>query len=491
MEAELSSIMEHKVWELVDLPKGRKVIGSRWVFDLKKDSSGTITRFKAHLIVKGYIQVQGIDYDETYTPTSRMNSTRVILTLIATEDLEAHQYDVKTAFLNSPLKETIFMVQPPGFEVAGGQVCQLDKALYGLVQASAAWYDRINKYFEKIDLHYVEADHCIYVAWKGEERLLLILYVDDMVSAGSKAIVEWFGTKLMEEFKIDDRGPLGTAPLLGMEVSRDRKENTITLTQIRYAKKIITQFGFEDANPASTPMQENVSLLPHVGTPVDAPYREMVGSLMYLIHTRPELSFAVGAVSHYSANPGPQHLTAVRRILRYIKGTVSFGLVLGGKEELPLLEVWADYDYAGDHDSRKSMTGFIVRLRGSTIIAASKKQKGISNSTLQAEYITLSAASKSLLWIRSLLHQLGYITPPTLVHSDNQGAISTTKNGTHSAAAKHIDVAHKFAREQLGEGIIELQYIKSALNTVDVLTKALGEEAFQRHRNTLGVVDMA
>ena len=491
MEEEMASLKEHKVWRLVELPKDRKAIGCRWVFALKRDTSGQVIRYKARLVVKGYAQVAGIDYDETYAPTSKINSTRAILALIAHEDLDAHQYDVKTAFLNSPLKEKIFMSQPPGFEEHGSEdlACELEKALYGLAQASAAWYARIDSYFDQIDLHHIEADHCVYVAWKDGQRLLLILYVDDMVSAGSAEMVDWFGHMLVKEFEIDDRGELGKAPLLGMEVSRDRRARTITLTQERYTNKIVETFGFMDANPVTTPMQENVSLLPHVGPPVEAPYREMVGSLMYLVNTRPELSFAVGAVSRYNANPGPQHLTAVRRIFRYVKGTSHFGLVLGGAANAPMIEAWADSDYAGDHDSRKSTTGFVIKLFGATIISASKKQKGISTSTLQAEYIALSATCKSLIWLRFLLQQLGYITPRTTVHSDNQGAIATTKNGTHSDAAKHIDVAHKFAREQLTDGLIELAYIRSALNLADVMTKALGEEAFEGHREALGVVD--
>ena len=417
-----------------------------------------------------------------------MNSIRTCLAIIASEDLEAHQYDVKTAFLNSPLKETIYVTEPPGFEELEGMVCRLQKALYGLAQASAAWYERISKYFEKIDLHYIEADHCVFTCWRENERLLLNLYVDDMVSAGSKKMVKWFGEKLTKEFDVDDRGPLGSAPLLGLEVSRNREEKTITLTQTQYAKKIVTQFGMDDANPVDTPMQENISLLPHEGQPVEAPYHEMVGSLMYLVHTRPEISFAVGAVSHHSANPGPQHLTAVRRILRYIKGTTDYGIVIGGKSKAPLLEVWADSDYAGDQNTCKSTTGFLIKFWGSTVMATSKKQKGISTSTLHAEYIAMSAAAKSLIWIQSFLQQLGYITPQTTLHSDNQGAISTTKNGTHSDAAKHIDVAHKYAREQLENETLQLVYIKSALNTADVLTKALGWDAFERHRTGLGIV---
>jgi hypothetical protein len=174
--------------------------------------------------------------------------------------------------------------------------------------------------------------------------------------------------------------------------------------------------------------------------------------------------------------------------MRYIKGTMGHGLVLGGKEDTPLLEVHADSDYAHEMD-RKSTSGFTIRFRGSTIVAASKKQKGVSTSTLEAEFVALSTACKSLLWLRSLLYQLGYTTPTTIVHSDNQAAILATKNGTHSDAAKHIDVAHKFGREQYELGLIDLRYIKSAVNVADVLTKALSEDGLTKHRQEMGVVD--
>ena len=297
--------------------------------------------------------------------------------------------------------------------------------------------------------------------------------------------------KLKEKFKVDNRGELGKAPLLGMEVGRDRTTRTITITQLRYTKKIISKFGLDAANDISTPMIENHLLPPHEGKSVNKPYREITGSLMYLVHSRPELSYSVGVAARHNSAFGVQHVNGVRRILRYVKGTARMGLVLGGKQEAPLLEVWTDSDHAGDKDSRKSTSGFVIKLWGSTVVIGSKKQKGISTSTMEAEFVALSTACKSLLWLISLIRDLGYTIAPITVHSDNQAAILATKNGTHTDQAKHIDVAHKFARDLFDRGLINLAYVKSAENPADILTKALGPEAFQRHRKALGVAEIA
>ena len=220
------------------------------------------------------------------------------------------------------------------------------------------------------------------------------------------------------------------------------------------------------------------------------PYLEAVGSLMYLqVCTRPDIAFGVGVVSRFSSDPRRVHWGAVKKIFRYLQGSADTTLTLGGKPDAPLMELWTDSDYAGDHESRRSTTGFTVKVLGSTVIWASRRQKAVSRSSLEAEYIALSAGCQTLRWVAKLLAQLGYDFNSIPVYVDNQGAIETTKNGTHSEKTKHIDIAYKYGREALQSGFIELQYCPTEDMLADLLTKALGVEKLERFKKSLGITD--
>ena len=279
MDDEMESMESNGVWELVDAPSDRKSVGGRWVYALKRDRDGQVLKFKARWVAKGYSQREGIDYEETYAPVSRMNTLRIFFAIAATEDLELLQGDFKTAFLTAPLVETVYMDQPEGYEMKGerGQklVAHLLKALYGLKQASLAFYLRSSRFFDTIDLHHIEADHCMYVGWKDGRRRLLVQYVDDFAIAGSKEDIEEIMEAIKEEFVIDERGQLDGGMMLGMEVKRDRVRKTITLTQRRYADDVLERFGLSIAKPARTPMDEHKQLAISEGSvAISLPTRE-------------------------------------------------------------------------------------------------------------------------------------------------------------------------------------------------------------------------
>jgi hypothetical protein len=454
MDEEMSSFEANGVFELTELPPARKPVGGRWVYAVMRNEQGAVSKFKARWVAKGYSQREGIDFTETYAPVSKMATLRTLLTIAAYEDLELRQIDFKTTFLTANLVETVYMEQPTGYEQPGlgGKklVAHLLKAVYGLRQSPLAFYDRSGDFFDTIELKTIEADSCLYVGWKDGRRRLLLQYVDDVVAAGEKADVDGIIEKIKGEFVIDDRGNMDEGMLLGMEVKRDRTRQTIRLTQSRYSRDILSRFDMANAKPARTPMDEHKSLIIDTDLQTEAElrgadqsqYLQAVGSLMYLmVTTRPDLAYAVGVVSRYSADPRAIHWAAVKRIIRYLAGTLDYGITLGGNRNAPILEVWSDADYGGDHDTRRSTSGFLIKFRGSPILWASRRQKAISRSSLEAEYIALSQECQNVFWILKLLRQINYSTSTVPVYVDNQGAIETTKNGTHSERTRHIDAA--------------------------------------------------
>lgn len=431
-----------------------------------------------------------------------MATLRTLLTLAADEDLELRQIDFKTAFVTANLVETVYMDQPSGYEQPGlgGKklVAHLLKAVYGLRQSPLAFYDRSGTFFDSIELKAIEADSCLYVGWKDGRRRLLLQYVDDVVAAGGKGDVDEVIDKIRAEFVIDDRGNMEDGMLLGMEVKRDRCRRTIRLSQSRYSRDILEHFNMTNVKPARTPMDEHKSLMAdselHTQDELrgadQGQYLQAVGSLMYLmVSTRPDLAYAVGVISRYSSDPRSIHWAAVKRIIRYLAGTLNYGIVLGGNQSAPFLEVWTGADYAGDHDTGRSTSGSLIKLRGSPIFWASRRQQAISRSSLEAEFIALSQGCQNLLWIHKRLKQIGHPVPTVPVHVDNQGAVEATKNGTHSERTEHIDIAYKYGRELLQAKIISLSWCPTNNMTADLLTKALGWEKLERFRNAAGVIE--
>ena len=502
MDAEMESMEANGVWELTELPLDAKAVGGRWVYALKRDKGGKVEKFKARWVAKGYTQRDGIDYNETYAPVLHLNSFRIFLAIAAREDLELRQGDFKTAFLTARLVETVYMDQPTGYETRGegGKklVAHLLKAIYGLKQSPLAFANHSRSFFTTIDLEVLEADTCLYVGWKDKKRRMLIQYVDDFaVAASSEKEVDEIMRLTKEAFTIDDRGDLSDGLMLGMEFKRDRSRRTITLSQSRYVKEVLSRFDTSTLRPARTPMDEHKQLMieqdlskQDLERVNQSRYLQAVGSLMYLmVCTRPDLAFSVGVVSRFSSDPREIHWSAIHRIFRYLAGTSHLGLVLGGNQEAPLLEMWTDADYAGDHETRRSTTGYVVKLYGSTVVWASRRQRAISKSSTEAEFIALSQGAQNLLWLSKLVSQLGYEVPTIPVHVDNQSAITTTQNGRHSERTKHIDIAYKYGRELHQNKTIALSFCPTDAMTADIFTKALGREKFEKHRRSLGVRD--
>ena len=495
MQTEMMSLKENDVWDLVKLPADKKVVGSKWVYKVKTGTDGSVQRYKARLVAQGFTQKYGTDFDETFCPVVRQESLRLLMALSVQHGLTLHQFDVTTAFLNGTLDEEVYMQQPQGFTCQGKEelVCKLKKSIYGLKQSPRCWNSTLDAYLKKLGFVQTASDPCIYYQKTDKDIVYIGVYVDNIILAGrdEKRLQEIKGD-FSKKFDIKDLGELKY--FLGMKVVQDKGNNYIWIGQPAYTKNLLKSYGMQDSNPTSTPVDVNSKLQPAKDT--DEPlnqtkYQSAVGSLMYLaVSTRPDISYAVNNLARFNSNPQKEHWTALKRVLRYLNGTINHGLLYkqGGPERLV---GYSDADWAGDLSDRKSTSGYIFMFSGGPVSWSSKKQKCVALSTAEAEYVALSAAVQECIWLRQLEAELSSTNDvPTLIFEDNQSTIGMAKNPQFHGRAKHIDIRHHFVREQLAHGTIQLKYCPTTEMTADILTKGLNRERYSKLREKASILEL-
>jgi hypothetical protein len=419
MRAEIKAIKENRTWELVELPARHRAIGLKWVYKIKHNKNGNVVQHKARLVAKGYVQQAGVDFDEVFAPVARLESVRTMLALAVHQRWEVHHMDVKSAFLNGDLKEEVYVAQPPGFVISGSEnkVLRLRKALYGLRQAPRAWNAKLDDTLVTLGFQRSGAEYGIYTRSRADRRLIIGVYVDDLIITGaSEDDIVTFKQEMKLKFQMSDLGLLSY--YLGIEVN-----------------------------------------------------------------------FSVGYLSRFMEDPRDDHLTGVKRVLRYVAGTRGYGLhYTRQEEEKPKLVGFSDADLAGDVDTRKSTSGIIYFLAGNPITWQSSKQKVVALSSCESEYIAASAAACQGVWLARLLADMiggKHGAPELLV--DNQSAIALSRNPVFHDRSKHIDLRYHFIRECVDEGRIVLSYTETEQQLADILTKALGRVRFQKLQDMIGV----
>ncbi|KAL5834699.1 hypothetical protein ACOSQ4_014196 [Xanthoceras sorbifolium] len=480
MRDEMDSLMSNQTWELAELPPGKKALHNKWVFRIKEEHNGN-KRYKARMVVKGFQQKEGIDYNEIFSPVVKLTTIRLVLKIVAAENLHLEQLDVKTAFLHGDLEEEIYMRQPEGFKEAGKEnlVCRLKKSLYGLKQAPRQWYKKFDSFMSSSGFTRCQADHCCYIKRFDNSFIILLLYVDDMLVAGSD-MQEIMNLKreLSKQFAMKDLG--AAKQILGMRIKRDTKSETLLLSQAEYIKKVLSRFNMQDAKPVSTPLGVHFRLSKEQSPKTEeerthmakVPYASAIGSLMYaMVCTRPDIAQAVGAVSRYMNNPGKIHWEAVKWILRYLRGTTNKTLCFKGGDTT--LTGYVDADLAGNVDIRKSTTGYVYTLGGTAVSWVSQLQKIVALSTTEAEYVAVTEASKEMVWLQSFLEELGKKQEDNVLYCDSQSAIHLAKNPSFHSRTKHIQLRYHFIRSLLKDGILKLEKISGAQNPADMLTKTV------------------
>eukprot|EP00253_Pinus_taeda_P035988 PITA_35988 len=447
MDEEFEQIKRNKTWELVPRPKDKNVIGTKWVFKNKLNENGEVIRNKARLVCKGYAQQEGIDFEETFAPVARLEAIRMFLTLSSFQNFKVFQMEVKSTFLNGDMEEEVYIEQPDGFILGNDPnlVCRLKKPLYGLKQAPRA--------------------------------------------CNEEAMSQSFALVMQKEFEMSLLGEL--TYFLGLQIQQ--KKGGILLSQTKYLKQILKKYGMEDAKLVCTPMVTRCSLSANdESVAVHQPtYRSMIGSLLYLTSTRPDIMHAVGIVGRFQANPKETHLQAVKRIFKYLQGTQNYGLWYPRDTNLTL-HAYTYADWAGSVDDRKSTSGGAFFMGPRLVSWFSKKRSLIALSTAEVEYVAAASYCTQLLWMMQTLQDFQITcTPPISILCDNTSTISISKNPVMHSKIKHIPIKYHFLREQVLEQNVKLEYVPSKEQVAGILTKPLPKETFEYLRQKLGVVDVS
>lgn len=500
MQAEIDGCVARRTWEVVPrimLPAGTNVIRVKWVFKIKTDETGAITKYKARITPKGFMQKHGKDYFEVFANTGKYKTLRVALSLAAHRNMELRQLDVPQAFTQAPLEEEVHMEMPEGFEQPG-MVCRLLMSLYGLKQSPRNWYLLCSGFIrDELGFRATVSDPCLFVKRSRTGQLILLfLFVDDMQVAFDAADErEWseLHGKLQARFNITDLGE--SKFMLGMRITRDRQARTIKLDQELYITKALEKFGLASCKPAPTPGAADSDVTDGASGEhlVDQQlFLEMVGTLLYAaISTRLDIAFAVNRLTRRMQAPTTRDAKACERVFRYLAGTKSLGLLFGrrrGDVKQQSVSAYADADWAGDKDDRKSVSGWVALLNGDPVSWSSKKQKVVSQSTCEAELYAEAAAINEVKWLSDLMREIGLkhvVASAPVVYGDNQSAQALSKNGIKSERTKHIAVKYAFIHDEVQSGRVQLRWVPTGEQLADILTKALPRVQHQALREKL------
>jgi len=488
IRAELDQHQEKGTWELVDKPAGAIPLTNKWVFVKKRDKEGQIVKNKARLVVKGCGQREG-EYLETHSPVVRIESIRAILAIAVTKQLIIQQMDVKGAYLNGILKETLYMRQPEGFEDGSGRVCHLIRTLYGLKQSGHEWNAEFDSKMRRRGYKRLRADPCVYIRSKNNVLAIITVWVDDLLLfADSAESMEGMKNDIHTEWETTDMGE--PTKIVGIEINQSPGQ--ISITQKQSVQGILERQGLADANPVQMPLDPNIKIIANPdgneGNRSNA-YAQLLGELQFIANaTRPDIAFAVNRLASYTANPSMQHQTALKRILRYLSGTRTYGITYKTPPESTVTFMgFADAAFANREDG-KSTTGYVFIAADGAITWRSGKQSVTSQSSTEAEYIALWEAGKEASWLRNLYRELGLPQQkPTTIMQDNTGTVAIARNPLFHKRTKHIDSKFHWVREKVQAGRFDAEICRDEDQTADVLTKALPRPKHERHTKEMGL----
>jgi hypothetical protein len=497
--SETTSLFEKGTFSIVDTPRGVKPIATKWVFKTKYDAFGFLEKFKVRLVAKGFLQRLGIDYDEVFSPVSKLATLRVLLAHVAALDLELKQVDVSTAFLNGELYETIHVAIPPGLSDSYPNQCfLLRKAIYGLKQAPRVWYLKLTKTLTDNGFTPTFSDPCLLTRPGRHGPVLMLVYVDDILVAGHPSDVDDALHVITSNYECSPT--TDARSFLGMAITRDRRAGTLTLAQPAYVEEVAKRFHFDTNQSYSrktTPLPDlKTYTKPSPELPPDNRFASLVGALLYLANcTRPDISFAVNTLAKHLKSPCEKHMGLAKHLLRYVLCTKDLCLTFhrSTSSTSPLtLTGFSDSDFANatlptsaESITRRSVSGVLFLANGSPILWLSKKQVTVARSSDEAELQAMATAASQGLWLRKLYAE---IAPPALkmiIYCDNQTALTHVDNPGSLNKTKHVDLQHQFVLDRQTRGDLTFTYIPSNENLADMLTKGLTRDRFQYLRNKI------
>lgn len=495
-QKEVDDLIKQQTWRLVPRPSNRKVLKGRWVLrDKPNPENPSKPKRKARWVVKGFLQKFGLDFNETYANTVNPISYRLFLFLAAILDYEIMQWDIKSAYPNAPLKETIYVEQPTGFidPKHPDFVCLLEKALYGLKQSAREWEFFLRDKLTLYGLKPLISDQSVYISTKKDMVLVVITYVDDMlILSNSKSTIKDLYTFLSSYVTVTDLGEART--FLGIDIIRDRSDRSIYLSQKSYTEKILAKYARKGGRNVDTPCLIGLKLDHNTAEPdpdLTHKYQQELGSLMYLMtKTRPDLAYPIGLAARFMSNPNLEHYKALDRIWKYLENTRDLGL-LYQSDKNPKIVGFCDSDWGGDLGSRRSTTGYIFTANGTAISWNSKLQKTVALSSCEAEYMSFKEAIKEQLFIASIIKEApdlaSIFSDNKTIYTDSKSAIELAKNPVFHNRTKHIDIQYHFIRENVSSSLVNLVYMHTDLQLADPLTKPLDSNKFKRFINQVGL----
>ena len=490
MSSEIDAQERNHSWTIEDLPEGKEAIGCKWVYKLKYKSDGTLERHKARLVALGNKQVEGVDYGETFAPVAKMGTVRLFLDTAVKNNWDVHQMDVYNAFLHGDLEEEIYMKLPPGFKASDpAKVCRLRKSLYGLKQSPRCWFSKLSTSLKEYGFEQNLLDYSLFTLDKDGAQLRVLVYVDDLViSSSNLKIMQNFKDYLSSCFHMKDLGPLKY--FLGIEIARN--STGMYLSQRKYALDIVSDTGLLGAKPVSFPLDTNhhLALSKSKLLQEPEPYRRLVGRLIYLAVTRPDLAYCVHVLAQFMQAPREDHWAAALRVVRYLKNNPGQGILL--RADTPFhFTGWCDSDYASCPLTRRSVTGYFIQLGGSPISWKTKKQKTVSRSSAEAEYRALAFLTQELIWLKRILAALGVKHKQSMsVWCDSKAAIHIATNPVFHERTKHVEVDCHFVRDEVLSKNICLNHVCSDKQLADIFTKPLGRQEYEQFCFKLGIQDL-
>jgi hypothetical protein len=497
MHEELQSLKAKGVYEEIDdLPPGRKAVHCKWVLHVKRDKTGHISRFKARLVAKGFTQIPGQDFTFTFAPVARWDSIRSLLCIAALNDHELRQLDVKTAYLNGPLDEEIYMRTPEGFPFSS-PYWRLRKGLYGLRQAGRQWYLTLHDAYSDLGFTRCESDWSVYTRRSSSSSFSMsATSVDDiLLASNSKEESDLAASQINSKFTTTDGGDADW--ILGCRITRCRSKRLLMIDQEQFVLSILRQYNLDRCNHTTTPLPTErltTDMCPKTDAErlqvASAPFKDycaIVGKCMYLSTcTRPDISYAVRELARFMSNYGPKHYAAAKHLLRYLKGSSSWGIIYGDVQNMtPIFRSFADSDWATS-DNRRSVSGYLIECGGGPLAWSSKQQTLIALSSCEAEYISCTHCARQIIWLRSLFRELGFPQlHASILYCDNQGTVSCTHDPHAHSRMKHIDLRAHFIRDCVNRRIIDVHHIPGTQNPADLLTKPLHPVIHQKWINLI------
>lgn len=491
VKMEIDALNENNTWTMID-DVGQDVIDTKWVFKKKRNKEGKVEVYKARLVARGF-QQKGILFDEVYSPVTNLTTVRTLLAIAGHFSWKVHQMDISSAFLHSIINDDVYIKLPEGFRVEG-KIGKLNKAIYGLKKAPRYWYDTFDSAMLKLGFKRSLADMCLYVKVEHNYKIYLIVFVDDIliISSDEKAVINLKGL-LAENFKTKDLGL--ASHYLGMSITQS--DDGIYLDQCNYLKKVLDLFNMSDCKSVSVPLDANFdsqTLLREKSENMDVENRcrRAIGCLMYaMIGTRPDLSIYLNILSRYQSCASEELWSCIKRVLRYVKGTVDLKLLYCKDSVDTVLKAYVDADWAGDTETRRSTSGFCTKVFGNLVQWCSKKQSCVSLSSTEAEYVALSQCIAQAQWLRNVFLELRLLPESDLkfkIYEDNQSAICAANRRGQPRRLKHIDLKYHFIQQAIHDNVIILEYIRTDQQLADMLTKPLPRNKLELLRSQIGLI---